>query len=124
VSTNSPSTPDNAAVSRDDNQPTKSAVPAGDVVAVRVVRILAGIVVVLMGFRFLLALLAANPYNGFVHSIYSITWPLVSPFYGMFGYTAAYTPRLEVFTLFGIVVYALVAWGLMAVLRIRRPENA
>jgi hypothetical protein len=124
VSTDSQPGPDDPVATRSSHGPARTAVPTGDVVAVRVVRILAGIVLVLMGFRFVLALLAANPYNGFVHSIYSITWPLVSPFYGMFGYTAAYTPRLEVFTLFGMAVYALVAWGLMAVLRIRRPENA
>lgn len=97
--------------------------PPGDVLAVRVVRILAGILLVLLGFRFILALLGANPYNGFVHTVYAATWPFAAPFYGMFGYAPAYAPRFEAYTLFAMAVYALVAWGLMAVLRIRRPAE-
>ncbi len=97
--------------------------PPGDVLAVRVVRILAGILMVLLSFRFVLALLGANPYNGFVHTIYAATWPLVAPFYGMFGYPSTYPPRFELYTLFAMAVYALVAWGLMAVVRIRRAED-
>lgn len=101
--------------------PAPDDVPRGDVLAVRVVRILAGILMVLLGFRFVLALLGANPYNGFVHTIYAATWPFAAPFYGMFGYPSTYPPRFELYTLFAMAVYALVAWGLMAVLRIRRP---
>lgn len=103
-----------------DGSPTPD-VPRGDVLAVRAVRILAGILMVLLGFRFVLALLGANPYNGFVHTIYAATWPFAAPFYGMFGYPSTYPPRFELYTLFAMAVYALVAWGLMAVLRIRRP---
>ena len=97
--------------------------PPGDVLAVRVARILAGILMVLLSFRFVLALLGANPYNGFVHTVYAATWPLAAPFYGMFGYPSTYPPRFELYTLFAIAVYALATWGLMAVLRIRRAED-
>jgi hypothetical protein len=99
--------------------------PPGDVLAVRVIRILAGILLTLLAFRFVLALLGANPANGFAHATYVATWPFVSPFYGLFGYPspAYYAPRFELYTLFGMAVYILVAWGLVAVARIGSPER-
>ncbi len=117
-----PSAEQQRVVTDPDGTPASDA-PRGDVLAIRGVRILAGILMVLLGFRFVLALLGANPYNGFVHTIYAATWPFAAPFYGMFGYPSTYPPRFELYALFAMAVYALVAWGVMAVLRIRRPAS-
>lgn len=117
-----PSAEQQRVVTDPDSTPASDA-PRGDVLAIRGVRILAGILMVLLGFRFVLALLGANPYNGFVHTIYAATWPFAAPFYGMFGYPSTYPPRFELYALFAMAVYALAAWGVMAVLRIRRPAS-
>lgn len=82
-------------------------------VATRVVWYLAGILLVLLAFRFVLALLGANPANPFASFIYSASYPFVAPFFGLFGYHLAYgVSRLEIFTLVAMAVYAVVAWGL------------
>lgn len=104
---------------RPDNSVTPPA-PSTDVLAVRGVRILAGILLVILGFRFVLALVGANPANGFVNTISVSSWPFAAPFYGMF----ASSSRFELYTLFAMAVYALVAWGLIHLLRIRRPAAA
>lgn len=101
---------------RPDNSPTP---PSTDVLAVRGVRILAGILLVILGFRFVLALAGANPANGFVNTISVSWWPFAAPFYGMLVSSS----RFELYTLFAMAVYALVAWGLMHLLRIGRPAT-
>ena len=101
-------------------RPDNSPAPSTDIMAVRVVRILAGILLVILGFRFVLALVGANAANGFVNAITVSSWPFAAPFYGMF----ASSSRFELYTLFAMAVYVLVAWGLMHLLRIRRPAAA
>lgn len=107
--------------------PTRPAVPKTPpttTVAGRVIWYIGGVVSILLAFRFVLALLGANPGNTFAHFIYSVTTPLVSPFFGLFGYTPSYgVSRLEVFTLVAIAVYALVAWGLVKLVTITRPDG-
>lgn len=64
----------------------------------------------LIGIRFLLKLMAANPANPFAQLIYFITTPFLWPFQGI-----TYTPsfqgiQIEFFSLIAIVVYSLVCW--------------
>lgn len=83
-----------------------------------------GLLLILLGFRFVLALLGANPANAFARFIYSITVPFVSPFFTLFGYSAAYgVPRIEVSTLVTMAVYALAGWGIVKLVTIARPEG-
>lgn len=90
-------------------------------VATRVVWYLAGILLILLAFRFVLALLGANPANPFASFIYSASYPFVAPFFGLFGYHLAYgVSRLEVFTLVAMAVYAVIAWGLDKLVNITR----
>ncbi len=78
----------------------------------RIVYMIGGIVVGLLAIRFLLSLLGANRANEFADFIYSITMPFVSPFFGLFNYTAQYgISRFEFETLVAILV-----WGLLTVL--------
>jgi len=87
-----------------------------------VIHILEAILLVLLAFRFVFALLGANPGNAFVNFIYVVSWPFVYPFVGIFGYTAqTATVHLELYTLVAMAVWALVTWVLVRVASIRRP---
>jgi len=91
-------------------------------VAERVVWFVAGILLVLLGFRFLLSLLGANTTNGFANFIYSASHPFVSPFFSLFSYkNYAYgVSRFETYTLVAIVFYAVVAWGIAKLVTLNR----
>ena len=98
--------------------------PPPALILVRVIHILEAILLVFLAFRFVFALLGANAPNPFVHFIYAVSWPFAYPFVGIFGYTAptsAVTPRVELYTLVAMAVWALVAWVLVRMASIRRP---
>ncbi len=59
-------------------------------VATRVVWFIAGLILTLLAFRFVLSLLGANRGNGFASFIYAVTYPFVAPFFGLFNYQAQY----------------------------------
>jgi hypothetical protein len=81
--------------------------------AARVIWYIAGVLLVLLAFRFVLALLGANPSNGFANFIYTASHPFVSPFFSLFGYNLHYgVSRFETYTLVAMLVYAVIAWGL------------
>ena len=90
-------------------------------VVTRVIWYVASILLTFLAFRFVLALLGANPTNPFAGFIYGITAPFVAPFSGLFGYHLAYgASQLEVVTLVAIVTYAVVAWGLTRLVNLTR----
>jgi uncharacterized membrane protein len=78
----------------------------------RILYTLLGILEILLGLRFVLKLIAANPASGFAMFIYGITAPFMAPFT-----TLIPTPRvegavLEITTLIAMAVYALFFWVL------------
>lgn len=86
--------------------------------------LLLGILEVLLAARFVLKILGANPASGFVSLVYSLSRLFVSPFQGIFS-----TPTtqgditvsvFETATLVAIVVYALVAWGIVKLASLNR----
>jgi uncharacterized protein YggT (Ycf19 family) len=86
-----------------------SADPDGATIAERLVYLLGGLLIVLLGLRVLLSLLGANRGNWFADFIYSVTYPFVKPFFGLFGYSVQYgVSRFEIETVVAIVVYALI----------------
>lgn len=90
-------------------------------VAQRAIWYVAGIILVLLGFRFILSLLGANQSNGFANFIYSVSHPFVSPFFSLFNYNYTNgTSRVELYTLVAMAVYAVVAWGLSKIFSINR----
>lgn len=91
--------------------------------ASQIVYLLLGIVEALMIIRVALKLLAANADVGFVRFIYGLSAPLVAPFQGIFPTPVSNTNVLELSSLVAIVVYALVAWGIVRIIFIlwRRP---
>ncbi len=85
----------------------------------RLLWFIAGVIVALIAFRFILMLIAANPANGFVSFIYSVTNVLVAPFVGIVGTPAFETGSVvDMASLFAIVVYLLVTWAIVSLLRI------
>ena len=81
-----------------------------------VARIIGGItsvVLALIAVRFVLALLGANPDNTFANLVYTITYPLVVPFFGLFGYQLQLgVARFEFESLVAMLVYGLIGYGL------------
>jgi YggT family protein len=94
-------------------------------VAQRLIYLIGGILLGLLGIRFLLRLLAANPGNGFADFVYTVTHPFVAPFFGLFNYREQFgASRFEFETLIAILVYALVIAVLarLATLSSRRTD--
>jgi len=73
---------------------------------------------VLLGLRFMLKLIAANPESGFAAFMYGITGPFIAPFTGLVGTPASGGMILEVTTLIAMAIYALFFWGVVSVIRI------
>lgn len=93
-------------------------------VLARIITFIGGVLLVVLTLRFILVLLGANPNNAFADFIYSISYPFVAPFFGLFSYELEYgVSRLELSTIVAIAVYALVIYGLTRLVTINRPEN-
>ena len=85
----------------------------GALVIHKVIWWIAGVIIALLALRVILLLLAANQGAPFVDFIYGLSGIFAWPFFGIFGYTPAYGQSvLEVSSIFAIIVYALIAWGI------------
>jgi len=95
----------------------------GSVLAARIVWYIAGILLVILAFRFVLTLLGANSTNGFANFIYNVSHPFVAPFFGLFGYKLQYgASHFETYTLVAMAVYAIVAWGIAKLFTLNKPQ--
>jgi uncharacterized protein YggT (Ycf19 family) len=91
----------------------------------RIIWYVAGVLLVLLAFRFVLALLGANSANAFANFIYDVSHPFVAPFFSLFGYNTQYgVSKVEIYTLIAMAVYAVVAWGLARLATLNRPARA
>jgi hypothetical protein len=72
-----------------------------------------GILEVLLAFRFVLKLLAANPNAGFSSFIYKITYIFASPFLSVFKISQIEGSIFEWTTLLAGLVYWLIAFGVI-----------
>jgi predicted ATPase len=86
--------------------------------AAAVVGFVVGVVDVLIAARFLGKLLGASSSSAFVHFIYQVSAVMVAPFTGIFGDTGNKTNTFETASLVAIVVYAVIGWGLVVLIRI------
>jgi len=81
-----------------------------------------GLLDVLLAFRFVFKLLGANPSTGFVDFIYNLSAVFVAPFAGIFNTSLAKgdvtTSIFEPATLVALIVYAVLAWGIVALIRV------
>ena len=85
-----------------------------------------GVIEVILGLRFLFKLIAVNPGNSVVSLLYRITDLFLFPFAGLIGTPASGGMSLEISTLIAMIVYALLAWGLVKLVEIifYRPRAA
>jgi hypothetical protein len=96
----------------------------GSTIAARAIWWVAGALLILLAFRFILAALGANPNNGFADFIYSVSHPFVAPFFSLFGYNLQYgVSRFETYTLIAMAVYAVIAWGLARLVTLNQPHH-
>ena len=79
---------------------------------------------ILLGLRFILKLIAANPDSGFAVFIYGITKPFLAPFTALVGTPTSGGTILEVTTLIAMAVYALFFWIVVrvALIAANRPS--
>jgi hypothetical protein len=81
-----------------------------------------GVLEILLAFRLVLKFLGANPSSSFVNLIYNLTRIFVLPFSGIFpaGFSQGVvtTSVFEPATLVAIIVYAVIAWGIVELVRI------
>lgn len=87
-----------------------------------IIYFLFGLIDVLLAFRLVFKLTGASPGSGFVNFIYSLTQIFIAPFAGIFHQATTTgietTAVLEPATLVAIVVYAILAWGIIQLIAI------
>jgi hypothetical protein len=117
---------------REDNPNTGIPTPSGGgatnyLTGERLAYFLFGALEILLVFRFVLKLAGASPANAFMGLIYGLSGIFVSPFAGIFhrGYAQGVetTSVFEPSTLIAILVYAVVAWGIVKLVRILSGEK-
>jgi hypothetical protein len=81
-----------------------------------------GALEILLVFRFVLKLSGASPFSTFVGFVYGLSGFFIAPFEGIFhrGFTQGVetTSVFEPSTLVAIIVYAVLAWGIVKLVRI------
>src|SRR5689334_6813858 len=88
-------------------------------VLARVVSMIGGIIVAVLGLRFVLSLLGANRANPFAAFIYNLSHPFVAPFFGLFNYQEQFgVVRFEFETLIAMLFWGFVAWMIARLLTI------
>lgn len=89
----------------------------------QVVWYILGIIEVVLAFRVLLKLLGANPQSGFTGLIYGISNPFAMPFAGILGISGFSDMVFEWSTLIAMAVYAVIAYGIVALFQIVKPTS-
>lgn len=82
-----------------------------------------GVIEVLLAFRVVLKLLGANAFSGFTNFIYAVSGPFALPFAGILGTTVSSDSVFEWSTLIAMAVYAVVAYGIVALFQLVKPTN-
>ncbi len=82
-----------------------------------------GFIEILLVSRILLKLIGANQASGFTSLIYSVSSPFSLPFSGVLGTSASSGSVIEWSTLIAMVVYAVVAFGLVKLFQIIKPTT-
>jgi hypothetical protein len=85
----------------------------------RVVYFVLGVLEVIMGLRFIFRLLGANQDSSFALFLYNLSYIFVSPFNGIFNdQNIGKVSVFEVSTLVAMLLYALIAWGIVELSRV------
>ncbi len=94
-----------------------------EAVMARVVWFVFGAIEILIAIRFTLILLGANAEAGFVRLIYGISGIFMAPFVAVFGTDTVSGATFEWSALVAIAVYALIAWGIVALIHAVSPRS-
>jgi disulfide bond formation protein DsbB len=78
----------------------------------------------LLAFRFVLKFLGANPSAGFSGLIYGVSYPFAAPFLNVFRITQVKGSLVEWTTILAMLVYWLIAWGIVRLLLLSKPVSA
>jgi len=89
----------------------------------RVVMFVFGVIEVFIAVRFVLKLLGANAEAGFVKFVYAVSDVFMAPFNAIFSTQSVSGATVEWSALVAIAVYALIAWGLVALIRAVSPRR-
>jgi uncharacterized protein YggT (Ycf19 family) len=82
----------------------------------RIVSWIVGILEALLAFRLLFKFLGSDPGGAFVSFIYTYSDPFVTPFRGIIR--TAETQGIETITVIAMIVYALVGYGIIRLIKI------
>ena len=77
-----------------------------------------GVLEIILLLRFLFRLLGANQSSSFVVFLYDLSHVFVVPFYGIFNDPTFGNSVLEITTLIAMLIYALLAWGIVSLGRL------
>jgi hypothetical protein len=92
---------------------------------VNILSFLSGVLEMILALRFVFRLLGASQGNSFTLFLYNLSHVFVTPFNGIFHDQALGTRSVfELSTLIAMLVYALLAWGLVALSRLIFAPNA
>jgi uncharacterized protein YggT (Ycf19 family) len=80
-------------------------------------------VATILALRFGLMLLGANPGAAFTQFIYNLSDVFVAPFQFVFPSERIAESTIDLSTLLAIVIYWLIAWGIVKLLLINRPVD-
>lgn len=80
----------------------------------RVVYFVLGVLEVILLLRLIFRLLGANESSAFVMFLYNLSHIFVAPFNGIFNDQALGRSVFEISTLVAMIVYALIAWGIVS----------
>jgi hypothetical protein len=89
--------------------------------ATQIVWYVAGIIETILGLRFILRLLGANPAAGFVDIIYTLSQPFVAPFENIVRNARVEGSVFDWNTLIAMAVYWMLAWAIVRMFFIGRP---
>jgi len=101
------------------NSPTTKPLYRG----IQVIWYILGILEILLVFRFVLKLLVANPDAGFSSFIYNMTYVFMSPFLSVFKVSQVEGNVFEWTTLLAMLVYWLIAFGIIKLLLMSRTVS-
>jgi hypothetical protein len=89
----------------------------------QVVWYILGVIEVILAFRIVLKILGASTASGFTNFIYAISAPFSLPFAGILGTSVGSVSVFEWSTLIAMAVYAVIAYGIVALFQLVKPTN-
>ena len=108
----------------DDDVSTMRRDDYGPTVIARIVYIIGSVIVAVLAVRFILTLLGANRSNDFASFIYSVSYPFVAPFFGLFNYRERLGEvNFELSTLIAIAFWGFLTWLLVRLFTVGNRDN-